>query len=135
MLSAHRTVAGIEFLQIFFFSLYLSLSLSFLPSPFRSHYLPVDNAIENDRDALCFSLLFYFFLGLLSIILWTLFCSPSLSVGTLCLTTWENNFAVANADYFFFFIFFSHVGKHNHTQGALASMPSLTHLPLFANVQ
>lgn len=71
---------------------------------------------------------FFFSLGVLSVILWTLFCSPSLSGGTLCLTTWENNFAVANADIIIVFFFSC---RRTITRKAHSLQCPASHLPLF----
>lgn len=82
-----------------------------------------------------FFFLFFFSLGVLSVILWTLFCSPSLSGGTLCLTTWENNFAVANAD--IIIVFFSHVEEQSHARRTrFNALPRTSHFFFFflANV-
>ena len=61
-------------------------------------------------------------------ILWDIVCSPSLSVGTLCLT-WENNFAVANAEFFFYpSLHLEAPKRQNYTPKALA-LNALPHLP------
>ncbi|EFX79799.1 hypothetical protein DAPPUDRAFT_304312 [Daphnia pulex] len=136
MLSAHRTVAGIEFLQIFFFSLSLSLalSLSFYHPRFALIIFPLITQSKTIAMLCAFLSFFIFSRIIIDNIVDIVLLSLSLCRNSL-LDNMGKQFCGCECGLFFYFYFFSHVGKHNHTHKAHSLQCPPSHLPLFANVQ
>ena len=121
-----------EFKKIFFFH-----SLSLFHIPFRSHYisLPVDYTQSKEKFTiamLCaFSLLdfhkFFFSWIIIDNIVDIVLLSLSLCRNSL-LDNMGKQFCGCECGYFFHFSHVGNIQTHNlpHTQGTLASMPSLT---------